>query len=100
MSDYYVETIKESYYIRYKYYVVDTQHTGSMFINVKNNQHSDFDFYKNQHYKDIVERKQGEGTGLLPVFWIPWIFLTGCAIFGFVYFDNHYLEDRSVNYDK
>ena len=100
LSDHHKETIQESYYIRYKYYVVDTQHIGSMFLNIQNNQLSDFDFYKNQHYKEIVERKQGEGIGLLPVFWVSWIVLIGFVIFGFVYFDNHYLEDRSTNYDR
>ena len=91
---YHLKTIKEDSDTRYQYYVVDTQHSGSIFMNVQNNQYSNFEFYKNQHYNSIVETKQYEGIGVAASFWIIWLFFTGAIIIIYVCLDNHYLEDR------
>lgn len=93
LYDYHIETIKESSTIRYKYYVVDIKHNGSIFLNIHNNEYSNFTFYKNQYYKDIITFKEEEVTSTIILFWITWFLGIFATIFLFVYFDNHYLED-------
>ena len=91
---YHIKTIKQDSDTRFQYYVVNTQHTGSIFMNVQPNGFFNFEFHKDQHYNQIVELKQGEGKGVAAVFWVFWVFLMGCAIVGYVYLDNYYLEDE------
>jgi hypothetical protein len=38
--------------------------------------------------------KSYESGAELVLFWFGWIILTGGLIFGFIYLDNHWLEDK------
>ena len=95
----YIDTIRESYYIRYKYYGVYCEHTGTIFTELKDGTISDnTDFYKNKSIDETIERLESEWE--LIVFWIVWIALTGGCVVGFCYFDNKWLEDTKQNYYK
>ena len=48
--------------------------------------------YYNQTIKDVHKRHTSSGDLIL--FWFGWVVLTGFLVFGFVYIDNHWLEDR------
>lgn len=89
----YVDTIKESSYIRYKYYGVKTKYTGTIFTELKNNTISDgTNFYNNRTITNTIE--SFESGGELVTFWILWILLTGVCVFCFYYFDNKWIEDN------
>lgn len=87
----YIDTVKESSHIRYKYYGVKTEFTGTIFTELKDNTISDnTNFYNNNTIEDVV--KSFKSNWQLVLFWIGWILLTGVCVFGFYYIDNKWLE--------
>lgn len=87
----YIQTIKESYYIRYKYYGTATKYKGTIFTVLKNKTIADgSSFYEDSKIPEVIDRLE---SGIWTVvFWIFWILLTGFAVFGFYYLDNEWLE--------
>ena len=87
----YVETIKESSRVRYKYYGVMTSYTGTLFTELKDGTISDrSDFYENRTIEETVEYLESNLS--LYLFWICWIVLIGLCVYGFYYLDNRWLE--------
>lgn len=87
----YIDTIKESSHIRYKYYGTGTKFTGTIFTELKDKTISDnTNFYNNMNIEETVERLES-GNGEI-VFWILWIILIIVCVFGFYYLDNKWLE--------
>ena len=87
----YIDTIKKSSYVRYKYYGTGTKFTGTIFTELKDKTISDnTNFYNNMNIEETVERLES-GSGEI-VFWILWIILMVVCIFGFYYLDNKWLE--------
>ena len=92
-SSSYIKTIKESSHVRYKYYVTETEFTGTIFAELKDNTIPDnTGFYENDTIEDVL--KNFKSNWQLVVFWIGWVLLTGGLVVGFYYIDNHWLEDE------
>lgn len=86
----YIDTIKESSHVRYKYYGTKTKYTGTIFTKLKDKTISDSTrFYELsiEETKDKLERNIG-----IVFFWIIWIIVMVLAVFGFYYIDNEWLE--------
>lgn len=87
----YIDTIKESSHIRYKYYGTGTKFTGTIFTELRDKTISDnTNFYNNMNIEETVERLESGGGEI--VFWILWIILIIICVFGFYYLDNNWLE--------
>lgn len=87
----YITTIKESRNIRYKYYGVETQYTGTIFTDLKGKTISDNSrFYKNMTIEETVEYLES-GIGII-LFWIAWIVVIGLCVLSFYFIDNKWLE--------
>ena len=87
----YIDTIKESSHIRYKYYGTGTKFTGTIFTELNDKTISDnTNFYNNMNIEETVERLESGGGEI--VFWILWIILIIVCVFGFYYLDNKWLE--------
>ena len=87
----YIDTIKESSHIRYKYYGTRTKFTGTIFTELKNKTISDnTNFYNNMNIEETVERLESGGGEI--IFWVFWIILIIICVFGFYYLDNKWLE--------
>ena len=87
----YIDTIKESSHIRYKYYATETKFTGTIFTELKDKTISDnTNFYNNMNIEETVEHLECGGGEI--VFWILWIILIIICVFGFYYIDNEWLE--------
>lgn len=87
----YIDTIKESSHIRYKYYGIYTKYTGTIFTELRDKTISDkTDFYNNLNIEETVESLESGGGEI--IFWIFWILLTVGVVFGFYYLDNKWLE--------
>lgn len=86
-----IETIKESSKIRYKYYGAPIESTGTLYANLSNNTINDASFHRGMSIEET--HKYYTSGGELVLFWVGWILLTGFLVFGFVYIDNHWLED-------
>lgn len=87
----YIDTIKESSRIRYKYYGTGTKFTGTIFTDLKEKTISDnTKFYDDKNIDETVEILQA-GGGII-IFWIFWIILICGCVFGFYYLDNKWLE--------
>lgn len=87
----YIDTIKESSNIRYKYYGIGTNYTGTIFTDLRNQTISDnTKFYVDKNIQETVEQLES-GSGVI-IFWIFWIVLIGGCVFGFCYLDNKWLE--------
>ena len=89
----YLNTIKVSSHVRYKYYVVGTNYTGTIFTDLKDNTISDgTNFYNNRTIEETIEALKTNAK--LVIFWIFWIILIGVVVAGFYFIDNRWLEDK------
>ena len=87
----YIDTIKESSHVRYKYYGTETKFTGTIFTKLKDKTISDNTyFYNNKNIEETVDCLESEGGEIS--FWIFWIILIFACVFGFYYLDNKWLE--------
>ena len=92
-SSKYIDTIRESGYIRYKYYGTETEFTGTIFTELKDNTISDNTaFYNKDTIEDVM--KSFKSNWQLVLFWVGWVLLTGGCVFVFYYIDNRWLEDK------
>ena len=87
----YIDTIKESSHIRYKYYGVGLKFTGTIFTELGDKTITDnSSFYENMTIDEAVEHL--ESNFAMWIFWIIWIVLIGTCVYGFYYIDNEWLE--------
>ena len=91
----YKETKKESYYIRYQYYVIPFEFDGTLFTYIENNTINQNIFSANMTIDKIIEEKENLTNVASGVFWFIWIIFVGFVDFGYVYLDNNYLEDKT-----
>ena len=90
-DDEYIDTVKESSRIRYKYYGVGTKYKGTIFTALKDKTISGKSmFYNNRDISETVKHLESDMPLIL--FRIGWILLTGLVVFGFYYLDNNWLE--------
>lgn len=89
----YIGMIKESSHVRYKYYGVDTTHTGTIFTELKDETITDHSsFHSNMDIPQTVEYFTSMSKIGVGLFWFMWIVLTGLGVYGFYYIDNKWLE--------
>lgn len=87
----YIDTIKESSHIRYKYYGTGIKYTGTIFTDLRDKTISDCsNFYNNMSIEETVEHLESS-CGVI-IFWFFWIILIIACVFGFYYADNNWLE--------
>ena len=87
----YIDTIKESSHIRYKYYGTKTKFTGTIFADLRDKTISDNTvFYKDRNIKETVEHLESSGGEI--VFWMCWIIFIAICVFVFYYLDNKWLK--------
>lgn len=90
-GSHYIDTIKESSHIRYKYYGTPIKHTGTIFTELKDDTITDnTSFHSNKNIDETV--KSLEVWNWNYVFWPFWIIFIGFCVFGFYYIDNRWLE--------
>lgn len=90
-DEHYIETIKESSNVRYKYYGVDTHFSGTIFADLRDGTIQDSTpFYENLTIDETVEYL--ERNVMVVVFWVIWVILIGICIFLFFRFENRWLE--------
>ena len=83
----YIDTIKESSDVRYKYYGVGTEYSGTIFTDLRDNTISDnTSFYDNLTIEETVKKLESN-LGIV-IFWIAWIGLIVAVVYGFYYMDN------------
>lgn len=88
----YIETIKESSHVRYKYYGVPTKHTGTIYTHLADKTISDDSpFYEDFTIEQTLERLTSSGGNIF--FWLVWIIFIGICVYLFCYLDNKWLED-------
>lgn len=88
----YIDTIKKSRYVRYKYYGVKTKYKGTIFTELKDKTISkNTPFYKDMTIDKAEEMLESHG-GILVIFWVGWVGLIAACVYGFFYIDNKWLE--------
>ena len=88
----FLDTINESGNIRYQYYGVETQYTGTIYTTLKDSDMIDPQFYKDMKISEVLESYLSEGEGMKIVFWILWIIFIAVVVSAFYYLDNRWLE--------
>lgn len=89
----YIDTIKESSNIRYKYYGVKTQFKGTIFTKLNNQTISENSkFYEDFSIEKTVSYLENDYSVVIIIFWSLWIILIGFCVYGFYYIDNEWLE--------
>ncbi|MDO5391007.1 MAG: hypothetical protein Q4F24_07985 [Eubacteriales bacterium] len=88
----YIDTIKQSSHVRFKYYGCQPKYTGTVYTDLRDGaMKDDSSFYAGQDIESTVEHLTSELSVVL--FWLVWAILTGCAVVGFVCLNNDWLED-------
>lgn len=89
----YIDTIKTSSHVRYKYYGIKTKYTGTIYTVLSNNTISnDTPFYNGLNIDETINYL--ESSVELIIFWIIWIIITIVIVIVFCYLDNRWLEDK------
>jgi hypothetical protein len=79
--------------VKFVYYGVGTEFTGTIFTDLRDGTISDkTNFYNGLSIDDTINRLETNGKIGIVLFWIFWIILTGSCVFGFYYLDNTWLE--------
>ena len=87
----YIDTVKESSHIRYKYYGVGLNFTGTIFTELADKTIADNSpFYENMKIDETVEYLETDFA--MWIFWIIWMVLIGVCVYSFYYIDNKWLE--------
>ena len=87
----YIDTIKESSHIRYKYYGIKTEYKGTIFTDLRDKTISDnTKFYNGLTIKETIEHLESD-IGTIG-FWIFWIIVIFVVVYIFYYLDNNWLE--------
>lgn len=88
----YIDTIKESSRVRYKYYGVEPTSTGTVYTQLSDGTITDnSSFHVNQSIENTLEYYTTNFA--IVVFWIFWSVLSCAAVVGFYYLENRWLED-------
>lgn len=87
----YIDTIEVSSHVRYQYYGIPKQLTGTIFAHLKNNNIGD-----KVHFYDDLTTEQAyhrcvSGYFIIYIFWAVWMILTVIIVLGFYYLDNAWL---------
>lgn len=101
-GDKYIDTIRgdrewswksgEFVKVRFKYYGVYTNHTGTIYTWLSDNTISDNSpFYKDCTIEQALEMCTSNYGNV--IFWIAWILFIGVCVYGFFYLENRWLED-------
>lgn len=77
-------------YIRYVYYVKDTEYVGTIYTNIDNHTINHTSFVKNTTIENAIKKYESRAPKI--VFWIFWILLIAGAVYGFYYLENRWLE--------
>lgn len=88
----YLCTIKESYYVRYKYYIYPEKTMVTIFSYLGNGnvEAKDISIYRDMDISKTIKRLESGGGQI--VFWVIWIGLIASAVYGFYYMDNWWLN--------
>ena len=87
----YIDTIKESSHIRYKYYGIGAEYKGTIFTDLRNNTISDnTPFYDDSTIEETVNTLESNDWAF--IFWFFWILITGGIVYRFYYLDNDWLK--------
>lgn len=80
--------------VRYQYYGCSGPYNGTIYSDLRDGNIADnTSFYTGWTINHTIEQLTSS-FGLI-LFWIFWILLTGGLVFGFVYYENDWLEDRN-----
>jgi arginyl-tRNA synthetase len=87
----YIDTIKESSHVRYKYYGVGTEYKGTLFTDLREKTISENSKFYNSLTIEKTLAYLESGIALW-AFWLLWIVLIGGVVFGFYCLDNKWLD--------
>lgn len=87
----YIDTIKESSHIRYKYYGTPIKHTGTIYTYLSDGTIPvNTEFHENMSIDELLEQYTSHVGNI--VFWIVWIIFIAFVVYGFYYLENNWLE--------
>ena len=90
-SETYIETIKESNDIRYKYYAIPGAMEGTIYTELKDGTIKDSSiFYKGETIEEVTKRLEINGGAIL--FWLAWITTMIWLIYKFFELENEWLN--------
>lgn len=87
----YIDTIKQSSHVRYKYYGCKVKYTGTVFASLKNKTINNTKFYNKKNIEETVDYLESDTSIIF--FWVIWVILIICCVYGFFYIDNEWLEN-------
>ena len=75
--------------MRYLYYVINTEYSGVIYANLKDNTIEDgTPFIQTDTLDSAVDYMVSSSTAMIVGFWMLWIVFIGAAVYGFCYLDN------------
>lgn len=88
----YIDTVQKSSNIRYVYYGIKDNYTGTLYAKLGDKTATDTVFYQNKTIEEVLNDNETNWGKI--IFWIFWIVLIVMCVFMFYYFENRWLEDK------
>lgn len=86
----YIDTIKESSHVRFKYYGAPAENLGTIYTDLRDGVIADDScFWPDMDIEAVLDYKTASKTG---IFWLFWILVTAGVVWGFYYLDNDWLN--------
>jgi len=93
IDDEYIDTLSGGYHVRFIYTGIATNHTGTIYTQLKDGTISDGSkFMDDKTIEESLESMKTMSNLPLIIFWLIWIALTIAAVIGFYMIDNSWLE--------
>lgn len=87
----YIDTIKESSHVRFKYYGIPAESLGTIYTDLRDGVIADDScFWPDMDIETVLDCKTASKTG---IFWLFWILVTAGVVWGFYYLDNDWLNE-------
>lgn len=92
----YIDTVKTSSKVRFKYYGVPSNFATSIIVNtsdgiIKPFNGNTIELFVNKTPEETIALKETSNTFWIFLFWVIWLTLIGITIYGFMYLENEYL---------
>lgn len=91
-GDCYIDTIRESSNIRYKYYGSPIKETGTLYACLEEKDVKNVSFNRDKTIDETINSYESHTETI--IFWIAWGLLTGGLVAGFYFINNNWLEDK------
>lgn len=90
----YIDTVKTSSYVRFKFDGIPLEFKGTLFSNTKNNTIKENVLFPSESIKEVINDKENSAGEWVIGFWVAWSIFIIAGVIGFMALENRYLNNN------